>query len=407
MKRIIALLVTLSLALAVVGAQAVSLADVVGRWYFTTVNGQGINGDSYIEFNRDRSVTLVLNGTNASVNYTWSLDGEEVVVKESDSIFSKMRFQVADGGLTISTTELGELVHTTGIGSFYNDFVLAREKASYYTPAAVTAASEEEFFGTFIPYLMVMNGNYTTMFSNVNSIAISMYVAVLTSEDAEGTQELLTNFADGRLIIYEEDQEVEVFRTSDPDVLILKGTSSGTPAEIYVRREGAAPAAENAVAPTVENTEEPAFEPITAEVPALDTATIEVPAVDAPATQTAPVFPGMISQPAAATPAVSAEEAFYGQYVVYQDMMSDGRVLDMTAYGITAEISAAGVRAVAYGKEVNVPYAYENGQMTADLGALYPAYAFATATLGDNGELTVTLSDAAGTVGETLSLRRQ
>ena len=61
MKRIVALALCLALALSMAAAQAVSLADVVGRWYVTSADGKGVTGESYVEFNRDRSVTLVLN----------------------------------------------------------------------------------------------------------------------------------------------------------------------------------------------------------------------------------------------------------------------------------------------------------------------------------------------------------
>ena len=54
---------------------------------------------------------------------------------------------------------------------------------------------------------------------------------------------------------------------------------------------------------------------------------------------------------------------------------------------------------------MTVPFNYEGGKMTADISAVSPDYGFATATLGDNGELVVTLADATGYVAETLYLK--
>ena len=61
-KRLLALTLCMVLALTVVSAQAVSIANIVGRWYFVQLDGNGISGETYVEFNRNRTVTLVING---------------------------------------------------------------------------------------------------------------------------------------------------------------------------------------------------------------------------------------------------------------------------------------------------------------------------------------------------------
>ena len=62
MKRFMVLVLCLALAFTAVSAQAVSLAKVVGRWYFISVDGAGLAGDSYVEFNRDKTVALIVAG---------------------------------------------------------------------------------------------------------------------------------------------------------------------------------------------------------------------------------------------------------------------------------------------------------------------------------------------------------
>ena len=101
----------------------------------------------------------------------------------------------------------------------------------------------------------------------------------------------------------------------------------------------------------------------------------------------------------------SPASAYYGSYIVYQDKLANGNVLDMSSRGLKATIDADGVHVTAYGQKLNVPYAYENGVMSANISAVSPGYGIATATLADNGELVVTLADASGAVGETLYLR--
>ncbi|MBQ4434827.1 MAG: hypothetical protein II879_01935, partial [Clostridia bacterium] len=80
MKRLLVLVLCLVLALTAVSAQAVSLAQIVGRWYFVSMDGRGLGGENYIEFNRNKSVTLIINGQPQDLSaYEWKLYNEDTV----------------------------------------------------------------------------------------------------------------------------------------------------------------------------------------------------------------------------------------------------------------------------------------------------------------------------------------
>ncbi len=385
MKRFIILALCLTLALTAVSAQAVSLAKVVGRWYFTSVEGTGLPGDSYIEFNRDKTVTLVLSGTAKDMSgFEWTVDGDRVMVTEKGGFMPEFDMYYADDVLTMQTTNLGELAGNR----FFPTFTLARTAATYDTPALADAASEEEFFGEYYVYLLAQNGQYTQMSGEGNGFDISEFVAVVNTEGQE-PQECLTNFKDGKLIVYGP-SEIIISKTADPDVIAFYEPAS--PASIgYLRRKGTQPSAAPTQAPVVP-------------VPA--PAVTEAPAAQPTEKPSTPTFPGMATLPVAPAKAAGDAAAFYGSYTVYQDKLANGTVLDMTPRGIRAVIDENGMHVTAYGQKLTAPYEYKDGRLSADISAIYPSFGFAVASLADNGELVVTLADSAGTVGETLYLRK-
>ena len=389
MKRFMVLVLCLALAFTAVSAQAVSLAKVVGRWYFISVDGAGLVGDSYVEFNRDKTVALIVAGQAKDMTgLEWKVSDDTIRISKGGAL-SAYSLDYADDILTLRTRELSELSGSTLRNAEYK---LSRTAATFYTPALINAAAEEEFFGDFALYLVKQNGQYTQMNTEGNGYDIAEFVAVVNSEGQAG-QEYLTNFVDGKLVIYGP-TDVMVSRTEDPDVIATYDANA--PENIaYLRRKGtSAPGAVPTVVP---------------EAPVVPAAT-EAPAVPEPTKAPSnPVFPGMIKMtpapkaPAADTASVSA---YYGSYIVYQDKLANGNVLDMSSRGLKAVIDADGVHVTAYGQKLNVPYQYENGVMSANISAVSPSYGIATASLADNGELVVTLSDAAGNVGETLYLRQ-
>ena len=389
MKRFMVLVLCLALAFTAVSAQAVSLAKVVGRWYFISVDGAGLAGDSYVEFNRDKTVALIVAGQAKDMTgLEWKVSDDTIRISKGGAL-SSYSLDYADDVLTLRTRELSELSGSTLRNAEYK---LSRTAATFYTPALINAAAEEEFFGDFALYLVKQNGQYTQMNTEGNGYDIAEFVAVVNSEGQAG-QEYLTNFVDGKLVIYGP-TDVMVSRTEDPDVIATYDANA--PENIaYLRRKGtSAPGA----VPTVV--------PETPVVPAATEAPADPEPTKAPSN---PVFPGMIKMtpapkaPAADTASVSA---YYGSYIVYQDKLANGNVLDMSSRGLKAVIDADGVHVTAYGQKLNVPYQYENGVMSANISAVSPSYGIATASLADNGELVVTLSDAAGNVGETLYLRQ-
>ena len=389
MKRFMVLVLCLALAFTAVSAQAVSLAKVVGRWYFISVDGAGLAGDSYVEFNRDKTVNLIVAGQAKDMKgLEWKVSDDTIRISKGGAL-SSYSLDYADDILTLRTRELSELSGSTLRNAEYK---LSRTAATFYTPALINAAAEEEFFGDFALYLVKQNGQYTQMNTEGNGYDIAEFVAVVNSEGQAG-QEYLTNFVDGKLVIYGP-TDVMVSRTEDPDVIATYDANA--PENIaYLRRKGtSAPGA----VPTVV--------PETPVVPAATEAPADPEPTKAPSN---PVFPGIIKMtpapkaPAADTASVSA---YYGSYIVYQDKLANGNVLDMSSRGLKAVIDADGVHVTAYGQKLNVPYQYENGVMSANSSAVSPSYGIATASLADNGELVVTLSDAAGKVGETLYLRQ-
>ena len=382
MKRFMVLVLCLALAFTAVSAQAVSLAKVVGRWYFISVDGAGLSGDSYVEFNRAGQAKDM-------TGLEWKVSDDTIKIGKNGGIFSDYSLDYADDILTLKTRELSELSGSTLRNAEYK---LSRTAATFYTPALINAAAEEEFFGDFALYLVKQNGQYMQMNKEGNGYDIAEFVAVVNSE-GQASQEYLTNFVDGKLVIYGP-TDVMVSRTEDPDVIATYDANA--PENIaYLRRKGTA--APEAV---------PTVVPETPVVPAATEAPADPEPTRAPSN---PVFPGMIKMtpapkaPAADTASVSA---YYGSYIVYQDKLANGNVLDMSSRGLKATIDADGVHVTAYGQKLNVPYQYENGVMSANIFAVSPSYGIATASLADNGELVVTLSDAAGNVGETLYLRQ-
>ncbi len=428
MKRLMALVLCMALALTAVSAQAVSIGKIVGRWYLVKVDGNGIGSENYVEFNRNKSVTLVINGApvNAS-EYEWSFADDIVSIKKSGSLLSDFRLAATETELTLSSDKLAVLTGDTR----YHDFTLARERVTYYTPAVIPASSENQFFGDFILYLAVANGMYMPMESDDNGFEITEYMVTVYSK-GQDPAEYLTDFSDSRLIVYA-DVDTYIETTSDPDVLVAYTGSDLTNAA-YLRRRGtkqpevipqapvttpepAAPTPEPAKAEPTEKPAGPSFPsmisgPVATPVPAAPT---PEPAKAEPTEKPAgPSFPSMISHPVAtpapaepAAPANNGAEDYYGSYIVYQDVLANGRVLDMTSRGLKATIDANGVHAVVYGQRATVPYKFENGVMTADLTAVSPDYGFATAARADNGDLIVTLADASGQIGETLYLRAE
>ena len=113
MKRFMVLVLCLALAFTAVSAQAVSLAKVVGRWYFISVDGAGLAGDSYVEFNRDKTVALIVAGQAKDMTgLEWKVSDDTIRISKGGAL-SAYSLDYADDILTLRTRELSELSGST------------------------------------------------------------------------------------------------------------------------------------------------------------------------------------------------------------------------------------------------------------------------------------------------------
>ncbi len=230
MKRLLAAVMCLVLVFSMAAAQAVSLKDIVGRWYFVSIDDRGLDGKDYVVFNRDRSVTLFVGGNDIpTAGYTWKLSGDTVYIYTPENTIL-LSLDVTETGLRMLTSELSELFGVNG--SVYFD--LAREAVDYYTPEMTSAAAEEAFFGDFIPYLTASDGKYSAVETD-EIVHIEEYIVKVSSDGDE--KEYLTNFTDGKLIVYVDDRVIVVQTTSDPNVLAVYEEGRETEI-IYYRRSG-------------------------------------------------------------------------------------------------------------------------------------------------------------------------
>ena len=396
MKRLLVLVLCLALILPVMTAQAASIADVIGRWYLVSVDGNGLSGENYIEFNRNKSVTLVVKGQSIdTAGFEWKFESDMITIAEPGKI-SDYTLYLADGALTMTSNKLSVVTGNTR----YYDFKLSREQVTYYTPAMKKADTEDQFFGEFVVYLAETNGQYMEMKSDANGFDIALYVVNVYTE-GQSPVEYLTNFEDGVLIAYAQ-QDTIISVTEDPDVLVTYAAADPS-SKAYLRRKGAS-ASPVEPAPVM-----PTLVPTVTAAPAATPAPTAAPEPTVAPQPAKPVFPGMINPTGGASNSAPAADvsvsAFFGSYIVYQDKLANGRVLDMTSRGLKATFDADGLHVKAYGQSVTVPYEFANGVLTANISAIYPDYSFATASLAGNGELIVTLADATGYVGETLYLK--
>lgn len=306
MKRLLTLVLCLMLALTAVSAQAVSIANIVGRWYFVRIDNLGAGADTYAEFNRNRSVTLVVHGEPVDTEgYEWTFANNAVTVKNAAVPEFDLSLLAKEDELIVYTHQLGVLTDD----SRYHEFVLAREPVVYDAPAMVPAASEDQFYGDYVLYLAVSNGLYMPMPSEDNGFEIEEYMATVYSE-GQAPAEYLTDFTDGRLTVYA-DVVTYISTTEDPDVLVTYTDDTFSNAAYLRRRSSqpkADPAPEATEAPEATKTPtSPSFPamivtPVSTPAPAAPTeapaAPIEAPAApEATETPASPSFPSMIVTP--------------------------------------------------------------------------------------------------------------
>ena len=414
MKRICSLVLALALLAVSVSALAVSPAQIVKDvWYLNSMDGRGLSAGSELSFNRDKSITLVLNGESQdTTGCTWSISNDNITVLKDSSYW--MSLDYANDTLTVSTDKFSSISGN----AFYHEYVFSHQPSSFYTPSAKAAEQEDDFYGSYVPSMVLVNNTFTDEFNGLLGMTIDFAEVTIYRTDVDPTV-FMTLYDDGKLFVSESSFSATIELTDDPEILLVndKDRNGETQYIIYMKKgeivpnEAAEPTAEPEPAVDPAQTEEPERSEVPEQPetePAVEPDPQETTGVEQPAFP--PVLdPTMPVIPEAASNVLDADDpaaAFFGTYKVYQDVLQNGRVLDMTEYDITATIGNGQVEAVAYGRTVTVPYTYgSDGFLRADISALYPDFGFATALLVDN-ELLVNLADAEGNIGETLYLAK-
>lgn len=232
LKRGMLMAACLVIVLCTVSAQAITIPEAVGRWYFVAADDEGLSGDDYIDLNRDKSVTIVASGdTTGLEGLTWRISGEGVEIDTAEG--KSLEILVYDGSnLSWLTWDLNAALELT---ETIHRFTLSRQPNAYDTPAVQQAEKEDQFFGDYEQYLSVRDGLYTAIESGKRVIAIAEYV--LTETFNNNTQDYLTNFTDGVLCVYEQDEWVFAV-TENPDILVAYQAADETGAHLYFRRTG-------------------------------------------------------------------------------------------------------------------------------------------------------------------------
>lgn len=226
-----------------VSAQAISIPEVVGRWYIVAAKkgnrSSGLSGEAYIELNRDRSVTMMVDETAVNTDgMTWKIytygiaefnDGVEINSSEGKRIL----FLEYDGTKLSCLTE--NVSTFLGLPDGLYEFTLSREAIHYDTPEAQKAEKEDQFFGEYEHYLSVTGEEYTEVDRGGRIIKVAEYVLTETADDQ--TKEYLTDFKEGVLHVYASDEWIYSV-TSDPDVLVAYQAADETGAHLYFRRTG-------------------------------------------------------------------------------------------------------------------------------------------------------------------------
>lgn len=148
-------------------------------------------GDYHLEFNRDSTATLVMNGQEKS--YTWKAtsDGAELTPAEgNDTIY-----------FTYEDDQLKASIKDFTLDSRYSyDYVFTREQPEpFVVPAVITAEKEDNFFGDWKAAFTVTPMGVAKVPEEYASLGIKVEFAQITLTMGEDVLYALTNFVDGKL----------------------------------------------------------------------------------------------------------------------------------------------------------------------------------------------------------------
>ena len=193
MKKIAFVVALVLFTCTAVSALAVSPAEFLGVWYLKSVeyNSQValLEGDYRVEFNRDRSAVVVLNGTEEKA--TWALNDNSANVElEGGTSYFELQ---EDGTLK---------VYMKIIDKYGKNCVFSREKEEIKIPAVIDAASEDEYFGTYALTLQ-KTGNILIPIENGETLlkAVIEFALVTVSGDAVYDASVMSDYQDGKIII--------------------------------------------------------------------------------------------------------------------------------------------------------------------------------------------------------------
>jgi len=233
MKREMLWVACLVMLFCTVSAQAITIPEAVGRWYFIAADDVGMSGKDYVELNRDRSVTLIVGENAVNTNgMTWEINKyseNEISIKQADGI-NLFTLKYDGTNLKCTTERLSEVFKL----SSYIKYTLSRQPIVYDMPEAQKAEKEDQFFGEYEQYLSVNQGKYTVVNSGERKIEVAEYVLSETTKDKK---DYLTNFTDGVLRVYAKDELIYSV-TSDPNVLVAYSAADESGEHRYFRRVG-------------------------------------------------------------------------------------------------------------------------------------------------------------------------
>ncbi len=154
MKKILSLLLMLSLCALAVPAAA-ETADLTGTWYISTAHEgetevQVVDSDAIVlTVNEDGTFVLAANAVGAEATGTWALDGDQLVLTNTDD-GQTTEFTVTDDGLTFQMNT--------------STLVMSRTpQEPVALPAAVPADDAAAFNGTWVPHAQVVMGLYSVL----------------------------------------------------------------------------------------------------------------------------------------------------------------------------------------------------------------------------------------------------
>ena len=145
-----------------------------------------------IEFKRDSSVILVMNGQ--SKEYTWKATEKGADLRSAEGNLTE--FYLENDQLKVNIEDFSKA------DSGYFDFVFSREKPEVFTiPTVITADQEESFFGNWkVAFTVDSKGVKKAKEEDANK-DIKVEFAQITLTDGDNVRYALTEFADGKLKI--------------------------------------------------------------------------------------------------------------------------------------------------------------------------------------------------------------